>query len=72
MQYLNAKTNTVFNARTTKDFDGFVAIVSRYERSIPSESLIHRSKHSTRSKAYITAKKEALYAFLKHCTVFGS
>lgn len=71
IHYLNQKTQTAFNARTTKETpDCFVSIVTRREGN--NEVLIHREKFSTRARAYRNAQREALWAFLCHSKIYGA
>lgn len=69
MQRTNEKTQTTFAARTTKEFDCFLAIVTRREGN--TEKLIYREKHATRGKAYRNAQREMVYAYWCHANVHG-
>lgn len=69
MHRTNEKTKTTFNARTTKETDCFVAIVTRREGN--NEKLIHREKFATRARAYRNAKREMVYAYLCHVNIHG-
>ena len=50
MQIVNEQTGVVYTARTTKEFSGFVSIVTRRQNN--TETLTSREKHATRAKAY--------------------